>query len=168
MKSRTLLPLLFVLAACSGAPGPVAEQLPSVVRSEQEVAITSGTPVTLADLSISGMTCERMCGGSIKDALAKLPGVAGTEIKFDAEATENHAVVTYDPAKVSDAELVKAVQALHDGQYKVSAVNVTRQVLKTGDAGSGPETEEAEGGVNASLPRLELPSLFALLARLVR
>lgn len=165
MKTRLFFPLVLV-AACSGNPETTTAPLADVARTEQEVMITAGTPVTLADLSISGMTCERMCGGSIKDALAKLPGVAGTEIQFNAEAAENHAVVTYDPKQVSDAELVKAVQALHEGQYKVSAVKVMHQVLQAGDEVPAAAPAEEEG-VNAALPELQVPSLFGLLARLI-
>ena len=75
-------------------------------------------------------------------------------------------MVTYDPKQVSDAELVKAVQALHEGQYKVSAVKVTRQVLQAGDEVPAAAPAEEEG-VNAALPELQVPSLFGLLARLI-
>jgi copper chaperone CopZ len=168
MACRAYLPVLLLLAACTGSQEADVSGVPAVPRTEQEVAIASGTPVTLADLSITGMTCEMMCGGAIKSALAKLPGVTGTEIRFTTDASENHAVVTYDPAVVKDGELVKAVQALHDGQYKVSAVQVTRQVLRTGGAEQAPAEAADEDGVNAALPVLQLPSLFGLLARLVQ
>ena len=106
------------------------------------------------------------CGGTLKHELAKLPGVTDAEVNFtDAEHT-NHVVVTYDPAKVSDADMVKAVQNIHDGQYKVMAVGVTKQVLKvpSGD----PPVETSEGQVNASIESVALPSLVALLQQLVR
>jgi copper chaperone CopZ len=170
---KTLLPLIAaaVLSACGSAPqAPVAADVPGVARTEREVVVT-GEPVTLADMSVEGMTCEMMCGGAIKKALAKLPGVASTEIRFTEDESADHAIVTFDPAQVSDAELVKAVQAIHDGQYKVSSVVVTRQVkgdapADGGDAGDGAAKEDAE--VSAALPELVMPSLFALLARLLR
>ncbi|MBL8001678.1 MAG: heavy-metal-associated domain-containing protein [Flavobacteriales bacterium] len=170
---RSILSLFVVatLAACGGADtGTPAAEASSVPRTEQEVVV-SGTPVTLADLSVEGMTCEMMCGGAIKKALAKLPGVEATEIKFaEGEATD-HAIITYDPAKVSDAELVKAVEGIHDGQYKVSAVNVTRQVQGEAPvlAPAGDEAAEAEKDeVSAVLPTLELPNLLGFLSRLLR
>ncbi len=170
MKNPFALSLLVFAMACGQAPMPTVADAPttSVARTEKEVAITAGEPMATADLSVSGMTCSMMCGGAIKDAMARLPGVNSTEIRFTDAEQENHAVVTYDPAKVSDADLVKAVQALHDGQYKVSSVNVTKQVLHSGkaDATAGPK---AEGDVSAStLPEMVLPSLIALLSRLVR
>lgn len=161
-KPATLL-LLAALAACGEASVPAVE----VARSVNEVAISSGTPVTMADLSIEGMTCAMGCGGSIKSALAKLPGVTGTEVNFTDAAQANHVVVTYDPAQVSDADMVKAVQGLHDGQYKVLAVGITKQVLKEG-ANEAPAEEATDAKVNASLESVALPSLVALLQRLVR
>lgn len=52
-----------------------------------------------ADLGISGMTCEMMCGGMIKSALVKVPGVEKTEIVFHEGDKVGHAEVTYDPRK---------------------------------------------------------------------
>ncbi len=169
MKNPLALSLLVFAMACSEAPAPTtADAAPAVARTEKEVAITSGEPMATADLSVSGMTCAMMCGGAIKDAMAKLPGVNNTEIQFTDADQQNHAVVTYDPAKVSDADMVKAIHALHDGQYKVSSVNVTKQVLHTGKA-DAPADASSEGDVSATaLPDVVLPSIIALLSRLVR
>jgi mercuric ion binding protein len=161
-----LVVLLFIaaLAACGEATAPAVE----VARSVNEVAITSGTPVTMADLSIEGMTCAMGCGGTIKSALAKLPGVTGTEVNFTDASQANHVVVTYDPAQVSDADMVKAVQSIHDGQYKVLAVGITKQVFKEG-TNDAPAAAPGAGQVNASaLESVALPGLVALLQRLVR
>jgi copper chaperone CopZ len=173
VMKKTLLPLIAaaVLSACGGSPqAPVAAEVQGVARTEREVVV-AGEPVTLADMSVEGMTCEMMCGGAIKKALAKIPGVASTEIRFTEDESPDHAIVTFDPAQVSDAELVKAVQAIHEGQYKVSSVVVTHQVK--GDApedGGEPEDAAAKEGseVSAALPELVMPSLFGLLARLLR
>ncbi len=162
-------PLAFalLLIACGTTQVEHVQQPGAPERTEQQVTITSGTPVTMADISIDGMSCEMMCGGAIKKALAKLPGVNATEIKFVEGDATDHAIVTYDPAKVSDADMVKAIQQLHDGQYKVLAVSVTKQVMdKTGE---GEGTEEKGGDkVSASIHRVLLPSIFEMLAQIVR
>ncbi len=166
----TKLANLFViatLAACGEATVPAAEADVHVARSVNEVAIASGTPVTMADLGIEGMTCAMGCGGTIKSALAKLPGVSGAEVNFTDAEHANHVVVTYDPAKVSDADMVKAVQAIHNGDYKVVSVGITKQVLKQG-ASDAPREGTEDAQVNASLESVALPSLVALLQRLVR
>ncbi len=166
MNKPTALVIIIALAACGEATAPVAEAAANVDRTVNEVAITSGTPVTLADLSIDGMTCAMGCGSTIKSALAKLPGVSGAEVNFTEAGQTNHVVVTYDAAKVSDADMVKAVQAIHNGDYKVVAVGITKQVLK--ESASDAPAEAAEGQVNASIESVALPSIVALLQRLVR
>lgn len=166
MNKFALLISITLLAACTGT-SPADEAAAGVKRSVSEVAISSGTPVTKADLSISGMTCEMMCGGAIKDAMAELPGVVSTEIKFTEIGKESHAVVTYDPAKVSDAEMVKKIEALHEGQYKVLAVGITKEVLKVG-ATQEPAPQAETQQVNAEVPGMVLPDLVSLLGRLLR
>ncbi len=164
----TGIAIVLLQAACSQGEGAGEASTPGVPRVEAEQVITAGTPVTMADLSISGMSCEMMCGGAIKKALAALPGVSGTEIAFTEGDAGDHAIVTYDPALVSDAQLVEAVQRIHDGQYKVMAVTVTRQV-KSADIGAGEEAEgSADGKVNAELPSFRLPNLLALLTFILR
>lgn len=175
MKHFLSLPVAaFVLmASCSTAPQPaeVASDvaLAGIERIVNEVAITSGTPVTIADLSIDGMSCEMMCGGSIKKALAKLPGVAGTDITFIEGDERDHAIVTYDESKVTDAQMVEAIQALHDGQYKVLAVTITKQVSGVGSTTDEPTEEKEKSGVSVYAPPTTLlPNVVSLLAGFLR
>jgi periplasmic mercuric ion binding protein len=167
MRKPIALLLIAALAACGDAVIPANDAAAQVSRSESEVVITTGTPVTLADLSIDGMTCAMGCGSTIKSALAKLPGVSGAEVNFTEAGQTNHVVVTYDPARVNDADLVKAVQSIHNGDYKVVSVGITKQVLKQG-ASDAPAEGEQDPQVNASLESVALPSIIALLERLVR
>ena len=166
-KLATLL-LITTLAACGEAPAPATSgPLDAAPRTVKEVAISGGTPVTMADLSIDGMTCAMGCGSTIKSALAKLPGVSGTEVNFTEAGQTNHVVVTYDPAQVNDVEMVKAVQSIHNGDYKVVSVGITKQVVKEG-ASEAPAEDAGASKVNASLEAVALPSIMALLERLVR
>lgn len=155
-----------LLMGCSGASNAPDQAAGAIARTVQEVAITSGEPVTIADLSIEGMSCEMMCGGAIKKALAKL-GAQGTEIKMSEDDSPNHAIVTYDGAKLSDAQLVEAIQALHDGQYKVVAISITKQVK--GGSGSAEQPKAEEKSVSVIAPKdIVLPSILALVGRLLR
>lgn len=160
---------MFSLLACGQGNTPVeqaAAQAANVTPTFKEEVIAEGTPVTFADLSIEGMTCEMMCGGSIKKALAGVPGVVSTEITFaEGVDVDDHAVVTYDPAKVDEATLVKAVQGLHGGQYKVKAVAVTKQVRNTA-SGTSNTKGNTDDGISASAG--SVPSILGLLERLVR
>jgi copper chaperone CopZ len=174
MHLRTLiLPVLaaLVVQGCGSQPGTPAAtaSTPGVERTVKEVTIASGTPVTMADLSIEGMSCEMMCGGSIRKALAKLPGVTLAEIRFNEEETRDHAIVTYDDSKVSDAQMIETIHGLHGGQYKVLAVEITRQVKGDGEGQGSRRRAEEEKGVNVYAPSsYVLPSLLALLTQIMR
>lgn len=158
--------LAALLVACSGNPAVQDAVATEVPRTENIVGIASGEPVTIADLAIEGMSCEQMCGGAIKKALAKL-GVQSTEIKMSDDQGPNHALVTYDGAKLNDGQLIAAIQGLHDGQYKVVAVAVTKQVK--GGNGSAEQTKGGEKSVSVVAPKdIVLPSLLAVIGRLLR
>ncbi len=175
MLRTTLLStsLIMLFASCGSnteAPDMGAAGA-AIVRTVKEVAITSGTPMATADLTIQGMSCEMMCGGSIKKALAKLPGVNGTEITFQDGDAADHAIVTYDAAQVDDAALVQAVQTLYDGQYKVTEVAITKQVKAVSSIGDDGADGVARGGVKSysSAPASAvLPSIVGLLTRILR
>ncbi|MCB9170967.1 MAG: heavy-metal-associated domain-containing protein [Flavobacteriales bacterium] len=173
MRSFKFLPICTVagLMACQQGTSPSAGAEQNITRNVHEVTIASGTPVVTADLSIEGMTCEIMCGGAIKDALGKLAGVEDTKIDFKEGEDVDHAIVTFDPEKVSEDQMIQAVQALHEGQYKVLAVDVTRQVLQhpgsaSDEGAEGPASTEEQ--VSVALQGFVLPSLLELLSQIVR
>ncbi|MEO8590214.1 MAG: heavy-metal-associated domain-containing protein [Flavobacteriales bacterium] len=172
MITRIFLPLTFAaitLLGCGRADVTTAA-MEGVARVVNEVSISTGTPVTTADLSIEGMSCEMMCGGSIKKALAAL-GVEATEIKMSEGDAPDHAIVTYNESKVTDAQMVEAIQKLYDGQYKVKAVNITKQVLGSAAAKSEGAKGEEEKGVSAyasSRTGTVLTGVLAVLTRILR
>lgn len=166
MKKLNLLLAATALAvACSG---PVSNGTANVAnRTENIVGITEGQPVATADLSISGMTCEMMCGGLIKGALVKVPGVENAEVAFTAGDAIGHVKVTYDPAQVDDARFVEAVQSLADGQYKVESIAVEKQVKEDRHA----EVLSAARSCCAHavmISEARLPSLLGMLFALMR
>ncbi|MBL7950532.1 MAG: heavy-metal-associated domain-containing protein [Flavobacteriales bacterium] len=171
MTLRIILPLLAAtLFSCAGdVPEPMQQGAAHAIeRVVEEVAVSGTVPTTLADLSITGMSCEMMCGGSIKKALAALPGVNSTEINFIEGDESDHAVVNYDATKVSDDQLISAIQNLYDGQYKVVAVKITKQVAAAGaSAAEAPKTEEK--GVSVVDPAaMVVPGILALLSHVLR
>ncbi|MBP8823480.1 MAG: heavy-metal-associated domain-containing protein [Flavobacteriales bacterium] len=160
MKKLPLFALL-LFVACS--QGPSADDSTAVAdRTVVEVVIDQGEPMATADLTIGGMSCSMMCGNMIKGALAKVPGVTQAEVEYTDGSETGHAKVTYDPAQVDDGQLVSAVQALADGQYKVSAVAVKKQVKHASARKDGNER-------SASLiPEVPMPNLVGMLRALVR
>ena len=80
--------------------------------------------------------------------------------------------MTYDEGKVSDEQMIEAVQKANDGAYKVLAVDITKQV-KEGNAGVHASRSAAEEGsknadVSTSVRDLVVPGLLGLLSRIVR
>lgn len=166
MKKQFPLLSLLLLLACG--QGPAVEQHAAVAaRTVQEVAITEGEPMATADLSIGGMSCQMMCANMIKGALAKLPGVSSSEVVYTDGEELGHAVVTYDPAQVDDAQLVSAVHALADGQYTVSAIAIVKQV-KQGSADAKPVKQPTDEASASLIPQVAMPNLVATLMALVR
>lgn len=160
--------LLFSCSSGNSADAVAETASSSLQRVVNEVVVSSGEPVTMADLSIEGMSCEMMCGGAIKKALAKMSGVTATEIVFNEGDLLNHAVVTYNEAEVSDAELVAAIQALYDGQYQVKEIAITRQVKGSGQIGTGDVEVSQESKVSVYAPAaILLPSVITILSRIL-
>jgi copper chaperone CopZ len=161
-----------LILSCSSGGDPVGGAVEaasgSIERVVNEVVVSSGVPVTIADLVIEGMSCEMMCGGSIKKTLAKIDGVESTEILFNEGDEADHAVVTYNEAQVTDAQLVAAIQALYDGQYQVKGISITRQVKGTANTGSGDVEAAQESKVNVYAPAaILLPSVLTILSRIL-
>ncbi|MGV3638225.1 MAG: hypothetical protein ACO1NQ_11350, partial [Flavobacteriales bacterium] len=101
--------------------------------------------------------------------LAALPGVKSTEIKFTEGDVRDHAVVDYDASKVSDADMIAAIQSLYDGQYKVVAVKITKQVPAAGGAAASGKAEEESKPVSVINPAsVVVPGLLSLLAYVLR
>ena len=77
---------------------------------------------------VSGMTCAIGCAKPIEKMLNEIEGVTSAEIDFEKKA----AFINYDKAKVSEADLLKAVSEFKDGSYsaKVSDKNCKSECKK--------------------------------------
>jgi len=90
-------------------------------------------------LSIDGMVCQG-CEGSIKAALAKVPGVLHVE---KISHTDGKAVVCIDPDKVKDADLVTAVTNKGYKAEVVPAMAAAATPVKAGCSPSCPNAQKA-------------------------
>ncbi len=145
-------------AACSSSTQK--EEAKADVNITYKDAVSAEGEKYVASLAIDGMACEMMCGNKISSTLAAINGVKHTEIEFNGAEEDNFAIVEYDVEVVSEGEMVKAVEALANGHYKVKSVEVVH--YKKGDA-----TEEVEEELSYS-PHFdyELPNIFSAFARL--
>jgi copper chaperone CopZ len=101
----------------------------SSFRSSDEKKIT---PNMLADISITGMVSEVKCVGSMKKLLSAMVGVTEIEIDFSNSKNVNHAKVKFDNKIVNDKQMVKAIEKLNDGAYKVGNVDLRKIDEKSG------------------------------------
>lgn len=69
-----------------------------------------------ASFKIEGMSCAVGCAKVIESKLAGMDGVEEATVNFDTK----EATVSFDPAKQDKVKLVKTVEAIADGAYKVS------------------------------------------------
>ncbi len=157
-KASLALCAVMFLAACSSSTEKADVQ--SEVNVTYTDAVSEDGEKYVASLAIDGMACEMMCGNKISSTLASINGVKHTEIEFNGAEEDNFAIVEYDVEVVSEGEMVKAVEALANGHYKVKSVEVVH--YKKGEA-----TLEVEKELSYT-PHFdyELPNIFGAFARL--
>lgn len=90
---------LVSVAYAAPVPGP---SLPAPAQTAAQTA----TPRTVT-LAVKGMTCGGCVLGTRK-VLTRLPGVAKADVSYE----KGTAVVTYDPRKVTVAQMVAAIKTL--------------------------------------------------------
>lgn len=90
---------------------PPATPTPTTSASAAQTAAASQT-VTFA---VKGMTCAG-CVLSTRKVLTRLSGVTKAEVSYE----KGTAVVTYDPAKVTEAQMVAAIKTLGYTATKVT------------------------------------------------
>ncbi|MCI5055796.1 MAG: cation transporter [Flavobacteriales bacterium] len=109
-----------------------------IVKTELE--IEADETKTVANLTIEGMSCEKMCAGLINQKLAGLEGVKACEIDFENKV----ASVEYDDVKVNEDEMVNTITSLNDGQYSVTKIEVKKMVKKVEKTESNDSVESDE------------------------
>ena len=95
--------------------------------------LTGGTEMSM---TIEGMTCAAGCAKTIEKTVAGLAGVTFSEVNFE----EKTATFKFDESKTSEREILEAIAALNEGQYKPVAVKTVKQENETG----APEVEAIE------------------------
>lgn len=169
MKRYFQLVAVSLVLGC-GAPQQQEAIIPQDVVRTVVQATDLEEGVNRADLSIKGMSCEMMCGGAIKKALAQVEGVESTEIDFDENEELDHAIVLYKEGVVNDAALIQAIAAIHDGAYQVQEVVVETNTASTvnGDSSSGGGGSDGNTSFGEELPEIRMPSLMDILSRIIR
>lgn len=108
---------IFVLTACNSSE---EAQTKSEVNSTQE-AIEPAIANTVAELNISGMTCEFGCKGAIEKALSKTNGIQEASIDFEKTLAE----VKFDNQKISSEKIVEVITSVNNGAYGAELLKET-------------------------------------------
>lgn len=151
-----------VMSACNGEkadrPMPAIEYITSADVSESK-----------ATLEIEGMMCEHGCVASIKNKVSALAGVSTIEIDFD----EDIATVSFDPAKISEKEIITEIQKMNEEQYTVIKATVEQakplsKATSMKDSKSGKKAHKVfeEVAVEDLQPKIVFPNIFGLFQKL--
>jgi len=149
---------LILLVACGGN-----DTSDSSADSDVPVTFTEETGSEekyVATIAIEGMACEMMCGNKIAGTLSELKGVTSTDIDFSGEGEINHALVEFDATTVSEREMIKAVQSIANGAYKVNSVEVKHIKVASN------EPKENESSAYRPEMQYKLPNVFSVFAGL--
>lgn len=122
--NKFLIVLVIVIIFVSCDSGDKAAH----AKDEKEVETQmKEADVKTVQLEIKGMTCEIGCAKLIQSKLYKTDGVNFAEIHF----ADSSGVVTYDANRLSESDLVQAVEKAGGGDlYTVSSIDpVIREVL---------------------------------------
>lgn len=120
-----------------------------------------------ASLFITGMSCEKMCVSKIKKTLADLDGVESMEVDFVVDREVDQFTVQFDEAKVSEKEMIEAVQGIAGGVYTVTEVEVkkdqaTSYKYRTRKSKEQRPTYKSEKMADHSF---KMPNIFEVLKR---
>lgn len=139
--SVLILAFSFLFWSCGEKPAEQSNSSADVVVTHKDMA--GDVAKTVANLSIDGMTCSAGCGGKIQQDLRALQGVKITELDFAEGREQNVVSVEFDPALVSEKDLIKCVGNIADGQYHVKAVEVVnyKATQSSSSGGSGADVK---------------------------
>ncbi len=97
--------------------------------------------VKTVQLEIKGMTCEIGCAKLIQSKLYKTDGVTFAEVHF----ADSSGVVTYDANRLSEKDLVQAVEKAGGGDlYTVSSIVAMASETATEEAPEASKEESAD------------------------
>ena len=150
------------VVACSQQPEQTVEQEPAKTEVERtEVVSTGAESKAIASLGIEGMTCAIGCAGKIQKTLAAMDGIIACDVLFEDKIAE----VRYDDTKISEDDMVAAIQELNKGQFKVTLIEIEKTVVKDVDSDIDAEEnpDDKETAMNGTI---SFPNIFDVFTRL--
>lgn len=125
IKRFFIFPVLFIfLFSCNNSPERIAEK--EITINKKETVSQDSISKTIASIGIEGMTCQAGCAREIQNKVSKLTGVVLCEVSFENKI----ATVEFDDSKISEKDMISAIQKIHGGQYNVTNVEVEKFIVK--------------------------------------
>lgn len=169
-KLKTIALALFVIGISSCS-----------TNASEEVVVNDGVKITrsvikdadeakcTAKIAVDGMSCSKMCTGAIASCLKKMEGVKVNKIYFDPERkAADFADVEFDQHKISEKEMIAAIEKLNNGQYKVKSVEIVVSEVsyeKIDDSGKKEEVRSSPAAKVTAFNNIQIsvPGIFAIL-----
>ena len=121
------------------------------------------------DLTVEGMVCSKGCVSTINKKLGELDGIVEFEVVYD----DKRATVVYDVDKINKKELIKNIESLHNGMYKITQTeeacvkNCDEENNQNMVAPSSSPKNIKDLTPDVSYSEYKLPNIFSLLNSLL-
>lgn len=118
-------------------------------------------------IEVDGMSCSHSCAPYIQKKLSKTEGVLEAKVSFENKSAE----VIINSNEVSKEEIIKKIETIANGQYKVGEVEEAK--LEESKVEESESNDEASLDFDISKPEVshsagfQLPNLFSLLNSLL-
>ncbi len=163
---------LFTFCSSEQSANNTAEEAKEITITE--TTVEGNEEKTTAKIALNGMSCEKMCGSMIKKCLRDIDGVKAADIDFDPVREGDFATVEFEPKKVTEKEMIAAIQKLNNGAYKVQSIEIVTTEVTYEKLDNNQEKEEespkTDKGAKVSalhLPSFQVPNVFGVLTKIL-
>lgn len=156
MKALQIYTVLGLLGLFSSGITGCTENAVSTSSKEKKMVVAN----TEAEYVVEGMHCQHGCAGTIEKSLISMSGIQDCSVNFDTKK----AIVRFDKEMTSSEKIIAAIEALNDGQYKIT--NSEETMLQKGNINEEESSSNIEASINTSSSGFEVPDLFGFLQEL--
>ena len=96
----------------------------TVATDQEKEAITKPVANQEMTIEVTGMVCEKGCGGSIRKEMIATNGVTKCSFDFEDEREVNVATISYDDTKITEEEIILALTTMNEHQFTVGEHSV--------------------------------------------
>ncbi len=152
---------LLLLFSCQSTEVNVEERVSNPVSMETEESVV--VPTKIATIEITGMTCVKGCGGSIRKSLKGTKGVERVTFDFDADRATDIATVYFDDNIVSVDEMKQRLSVLNNNQFTIGEITVKDFSVTSSNTSEKCKNSE-ESSFDANTNSFQFPNLLDLFA----